>query len=106
MLDAGVVTAEGARMHPRRNVVTAALDGEPGRAPAITRVPAMAGDRLLLCSDGVSDVLPHEQIAELLAGPGAADALVQAALEAGARDNVTAVVADAVPVAAPVPWVR
>ena len=106
LLDAGLVSPEAAHAHPRRNVVTSALDGAPGRTPAITHVPARAGDRLLLCSDGVSDVLPHERIAELLAGPGAADALVQAALEAGARDNVTAVVADAVPVAAPVPWVR
>jgi len=106
LLDAGVVTPEAARAHPQRNIVTNALDGAPGRVPAITRVEARAGDRLLLCSDGVSDVLPHERIAELLAGPDPADALVRAALEAGARDNVTAVVADAVPVAAPLPWVR
>ena len=106
LLDSGAVSPEAARNHPHRNLVTAALDGEPGRAATITREPAQAGDRLLLCSDGVSDVLAHERIAELLAGPDAADALVRAALEAGARDNVTAVVADAVPVAAPTPWVR
>ena len=69
-------------------------------------MPARAGDRLLLCSDGVSDVLDEPQIAELLAREDAADALVRAALEAGARDNVTAVVADAVAVEAAVPWVR
>ena len=106
LLDAGVVTPEAARAHPHRNLVTAALDGAPGRVPTITRVPARAGDRLLLCSDGVSDVLDEPQIAELLVREDAADALVRAALEAGARDNVTAVVADAVAVEAAVPWVR
>jgi protein phosphatase len=106
LLDAGVVTPEAARTHPHRNLVTAALDGAPGRVPTITRVPARAGDRLLLCSDGVSDVLDEPQIAELLTRDDAADALVRAALEAGARDNVTAVVADAVAVEAAVPWVR
>jgi len=100
------VTPEAARAHPHRNLVTAALDGAPGRVPTITRVPARAGDRLLLCSDGVSDVLDEPQIADLLARDDAADALVRAALEAGARDNVTAVVADAVAVEGAVPWVR
>jgi protein phosphatase len=109
LLEAGVVSPEDARRHPQRNLVTAALDGAPGRAPAITRVPARPGDRLLLCSDGLSDAVDEPQIASLLAEPdaaSAADALVRAALEAGARDNVTVVVADAVQVAAPVPWVR
>jgi PPM family protein phosphatase len=109
LLDSGAVTPEAARTHPRRNVVTAALDGAPGRAAAIARVPARAGDRLLLCSDGLSDVLDEPRIAALLAYPDAtraADALVRAALDAGARDNVTAVVADVVPVDTPAPWVR
>jgi protein phosphatase len=109
LLDAGVVSPEAARRHPQRNLVTAALDGAPGRSPAITRVPARPGDRLLLCSDGLSDVVDEPRIAALLASPdaaGAAAELLRAALEAGARDNVTVVVADAVPVAAPVPWVR
>ncbi len=109
LLDAGVLAPEAARAHPQRNLVTAALDGAPGREPAISRVPARAGDRLLLCSDGLSDVLEPERLTELLAEPDAArcaDALVRAALRAGARDNVTAVVADAVPVDAAVPWVR
>jgi protein phosphatase len=109
LLDAGIVAPQAARSHPRRNIVTAALDGAPGRMPAIVRVPARAGDRLLLCSDGLSDVVEPERIAELLAEPDrarAADALVRAALQNGARDNVTVVVADAVPVGADLPWVR
>jgi protein phosphatase len=109
LLDAGLVSPEAARAHPRRNVVTAALDGAPGRAPAITHVPAQAGDRLLLCSDGLSDAVDEPRIAALLTEPDAAraaDALVRAALEAGARDNVTVIVGDAVPVDAPVPWMR
>ena len=109
LLDAGVVAPEAARAHPQRNLVTAALDGAPGRSATVTRVRARAGDRLLLCSDGLSDVLEEAHIASLLSGPDAAraaDSLVRAALEAGARDNVTVVVADAVPVDTPVPWLR
>jgi protein phosphatase len=104
-----VVSPDAARRHPQRNLVTAALDGAPGRSPAITRVPARPGDRLLLCSDGLSDAIDERQIASLLAEPdaaSAADALVRAALEAGARDNVTVVVADAVVADAAVPWIR
>ena len=56
------------------------------------------GDRVLLCSDGLSDLVPHERIEGLLGeapGPRAAcDALIGAALAAGGRDNVTAIVAE------------
>ncbi len=109
LLDAGLVAPEAARAHPRRNLVTAALDGAPERAATIARHAARAGDRLLLCSDGLSDVLEPERLAELLAEPDAAraaGALVRSALQAGARDNVTVIVADAVPVQTAKPWAR
>ena len=61
--------------------------------------PARPGDRWLLCSDGLSDYVEQATIASALADPrtdGAVGALVAAALEAGAPDNVTCVVADVV----------
>jgi PPM family protein phosphatase len=80
------------------------LDGGDARAPHVTTLPAQAGDRLLVCSDGVSDALEPAELADRLAAgtpAEAADAIVAAALEAGSRDNVSAVVADAVEGEAP-----
>lgn len=100
LLDRGEVSAAEARTHPRRSLVVRVLDGEPGRSPALTTVAARLGDRLLVCSDGLSDALDDDTIAELLstsARRAAADRLVDQALAAGARDNVSVVVADVVP---------
>ena len=99
LIESGVVDPEQARRHPQRNVVLRALDGGPDRLPTLTTHPARAGDRLLLCSDGLSDVLDAETIRETLATEPrdrCAELLVEMALDGGARDNVTAVVADAV----------
>ena len=54
LLDAGSITAEQARAHPRRSVVTRALDGHQRAEPDLSLVEISAGDRLLVCSDGVS----------------------------------------------------
>jgi PPM family protein phosphatase len=101
LVDSGAVTADEARTHPRRSLVLEALDGDPARRPpAVTAVAARAGDRLLLCSDGLSDALDDDRIAELLgiaAREACAERLVAAALDAGARDNVSVVVADVGP---------
>jgi serine/threonine protein phosphatase PrpC len=104
LIDSGTVDAAAARVHPQRNVVLEVLDGAAARAPSVTRHPARAGDRLLVCSDGISDALAPAELSALLAAgdpSAAADALVTAALEAGSRDNVSAVVADAVEGKAP-----
>jgi PPM family protein phosphatase len=94
---AGVITREQARTHPRRNVVTRALGSDSGLLPDHWLLPAVVGDRYLICSDGLFGELPDEVIRPLL-GAGspqqAAQALVAAANEAGGRDNVTAVVVD------------
>jgi protein phosphatase len=100
LLDSGEITPEQARDHPRRSLVLAALDGEPDLAPTLTRFDARAGDRLLLCSDGLSDVVDDATIAATLgiADRGAcAERLIELALAAGGRDNVSAVVADVSP---------
>lgn len=69
--------------------------------PALNTLTAQPGDRLLLCSDGVSDSLDDDAIATALRlhpRRAAADRLIDLALDAGARDNVSAVVADVIPV--------
>ena len=99
MVDGGHLTLEQARRHPSRSLVMEALDGRPERRPATETLAGRAGDRLLLCSDGLSDVLDHPTLEQLL-GAGAAqeatDRLVDAALAAGGHDNVSVIVADVV----------
>jgi protein phosphatase len=99
LIDGGVLTEAEARRHPQRSVVLAALDGAP-HSLAVATEPARAGDRLLLCSDGLSDVVPDAALRAILRGVRdaqcCAERLVDEALAAGARDNVTVVVADVV----------
>src|SRR3954462_2568383 len=66
LIDAGHLTPEQARKHPARNVVMHALDGDPERRPVTQLVPAEADDRLLLCSDGLSDSVDHETLQTML----------------------------------------
>jgi len=99
LIERGAISEREARRHPQRSVVLEALDGVSRPLPPVTRVTARAGDRLLLCSDGVSDYLCDEQIAEAIQSAeldAAARSLVQLALDHGARDNVTAVLAEVV----------
>src|SRR5580692_3566666 len=94
---AGVLTREQARTHPRRNVVTRALGSAPVVLADHWLLPAIGGDRFLICSDGLFGELPDEVILPLLAvgsAQQAAGALVAAADDAGGRDNITAVVVD------------
>lgn len=98
LVDAGFITAEQARVDPRRNVITRALGAGMEPDADFFAVPATPGERLLVCSDGLTGEVEDEQIRELLSGnadPGeAAAALVAAALAGGGRDNVTIIVAD------------
>lgn len=100
LVDAGQITAEQAAVHPERHVITRALGSPAGHQPDFFLVPLAAAERLLLCSDGVSGMIEDRVIEGILASVAdprdAADALVRAALEAGGRDNATAVVVDVV----------
>lgn len=97
LLDSGTITAEDAQNHRYRNVLYRYLGCRDGAAAADVReLQPQAGDRILLCSDGLNDGLKDPQILALLkAAPDpdtAVRTLVDAALEAGSRDNVTAMV--------------
>jgi PPM family protein phosphatase len=94
----GMITREQARIHPRRNIVTRALLGtDPVLLADHWLLPAVGGDRFLLCSDGLFGELPDEAILPLLSSgtpQQAAEALVMAADDVGGHDNITAVIVD------------
>jgi protein phosphatase len=100
LIDQDLLSERDALRHPQRSVVLRVLDGVEREPPGLRAVPAVEGDRLLLCSDGVTDYLTDDQVAEFLAIEEPAEAvrsLVDAALAHGSRDNVTVAVADVVP---------
>ncbi len=98
LVDSGKLTADEAKDHPRKSVILRALRGTEVD-PDIAIREARAGDRYLLCSDGLSDVVSSATIAETMhiADPQeCADRLVELALRSGGPDNVTVIVADVV----------
>src|SRR3954452_20524630 len=99
LVDSGQITAEEARRHPHRSVVLDALAGQERREAPLTSVEARPGDRLLLCSDGLSDVVEDDAIGAALAitsRRACSDRLIELALAAGGKDNISVVVADVV----------
>ena len=103
LVDQGVLTPEEARRHPQRSLVTRAVQGHDA-PPAVAVLTLAAGDRLLLCSDGLSDYVDDTAIAATLTGYAdrrhCAEQLVKLAHQAGAPDNVTVALADVVTTAA------
>jgi len=95
-IETGAISPEQARSHPLRNVVTRALGGRADLVVDIQSRRMSAGDMLLLCSDGLTTMIPDEDIAGILrAAQGDvakdANALVGAANERGGEDNITVV---------------
>ncbi|HEY53513.1 MAG TPA: Stp1/IreP family PP2C-type Ser/Thr phosphatase, partial [Caldilineae bacterium] len=89
---AGVFTEEKASHHPYRNVITRSLGPDRDSTPDFFHLQAKPGDVLLLCTDGLSNLLTDEELAQFLkAYPSdqAADVLLEQVLERGAPDNVT-----------------
>jgi protein phosphatase len=98
MAEQGLLAPREAATSRLRHVLTRSLSAKAGGAePDVQEVTLQDGDCLLLCTDGLTDMVPEETIAQVLAGGGTAEAacrrLVEEALAAGGRDNVTAVVA-------------
>ena len=98
LVAAGEITPEEARIHPNRSVITRALGSDPKmRADSFT-VNVARGDRVLVCSDGLSSMITDDVIEEAMvstvAPQACADALVGLALGAGGHDNVTCIVID------------
>lgn len=99
MVQAGEITPAEADVHPHRNVLLRALGTEPRVEVEVDDIGLLEGDRVLLCSDGLTTMVAEEQILAILAATGgkpqdAADRLVRAANRAGGIDNITAIVLD------------
>ncbi len=98
LVEVGRITPAEARSHPERNVITRAVGVDPTVAADLRILRPRPGDRYLLCTDGLSGEVTDDDIAETLLAGGspteAAAALVDRALRAGGRDNVTVVVLD------------
>lgn len=99
LVERGEIQPEEARTHPWRSYITRALGLDPRIKPDLYELAVSAGDRLLLCSDGLYSMVEDGQIERILrtqADPQlAANALVEAALEGGGLDNVSVIVVDA-----------
>lgn len=98
LVEHGLLTAAQARTHPRRSLVTQAVQGDDDLLPTLLLLTPCPADRFLLCSDGLSDAVTDEAIAgvlrEVTDPQKCAERLVRLALVAGAADNVTVLVAD------------
>jgi serine/threonine protein phosphatase PrpC len=98
LVDAGLMTPEEAEHSPRRNIVLQAMGQDKDVIVALGKLALLRGDRLLLCSDGLSGMLDDAQIRQLASAPipveQACEALVQAANAAGGKDNITVIIAE------------
>ncbi len=94
----GEMSEEEAADHPYRHVLTRAVGVAPDVELDSTSHSAMKGDRLLVCSDGLFNEVPNEEIASIMAAPediqATADGLVELALSRGGHDNISVVVAE------------
>ncbi|MCT1357687.1 PP2C family protein-serine/threonine phosphatase [Rothia kristinae] len=102
LVEEGRIRPEEAEHHPHKNVVMRVL-GDTDASPELEllRVDAVPGDRWLLCSDGLSGVVPEEEIRAALAGGEDLDricrTLIERTLDGGAPDNVTVAIAEVIP---------
>src|SRR5829696_4209011 len=99
LVRSGDLTRDQAAEHPQKNLITRALGADEEVDVDTAILPIEAGDRILLCSDGLSDMVSEAEISELLADfpddpERVARGLLSAALEAGGNDNITVVVVD------------
>jgi protein phosphatase len=99
LVEAKTISAEEARTHRYRNVLWKYLgSNEVGEGPEVKSVPLQAGDRFLLCTDGLCGVVPDEQIMNFINEKKdmqeCADGLCNLALESGSRDNISCVMVE------------
>jgi PPM family protein phosphatase len=100
LVDEGKISVDDVSTHPQRSLLLRALDGRSVAEPDLSIHDSQAGDRYLLCSDGLSGVVSDETLRETLAtieDPEAvARQLIELALQGGGPDNITCIVADVV----------
>jgi PPM family protein phosphatase len=95
LVEAGVLTQEQARVHPDKNQVLQAIGMLSGVKPDVHREALSRDDRILICSDGLWEAMPHEELQAIIAGNGTMHELAtqaaDRAIEAGGHDNITMV---------------
>jgi protein phosphatase len=100
LVDEHRITEAEAQHHPQRSLVTRVMTGNPDDQPDLSIRELIPGDRYLLCSDGLTDFVSPDIVAEIVAAAQspeeAAERCIELALKASTRDNVTVVVADVV----------
>jgi PPM family protein phosphatase len=97
LVDDGQLAPQDVATHPYRSAVLRSVDAETPPKPDVSPLDLAPGDRLMICSDGLTDMISDHEIAQLLTitdPDSATSALIAAALEAGGRDNITCLVAD------------
>ncbi|MEU9130070.1 protein phosphatase 2C domain-containing protein [Kitasatospora sp. NPDC048540] len=104
LVDEGRITPEEAETHPQRSLLMRALDGRGQVEPDLSIREVRAGDRYLICSDGLSGPVSHQTLEETLgsfyAPQQTVQALIELALRGGGPDNITCIVADVIDVGA------
>ena len=93
LVDCGTITVEEAEHHPQKNIITKALGVDYRLDSEFTTAPLQKGDILLLCSDGLTNAVPREQLEQLLRTGrfyDLPDLLIRTANENGGPDNITA----------------
>ena len=95
LIDAGTITEEEAAVHPQRSVLTNVLMGHGNITPLLIEYEVKAGDKFLLCSDGLSNVVSNQEIHKYLDEDDTLSKLISLTYERGAPDNVTVVIAEA-----------
>jgi PPM family protein phosphatase len=100
LVDDGRLSPAQAATHPQRSLIMRALQGSSEAEPDLSVREARAGDRYLLCSDGLTDVVSEETLHKVLAQPGDRDEivtqLIDLAIRGGGPDNITCIIADVV----------
>jgi protein phosphatase len=99
LIEEGRITEEEAKTHSHRSLLLKVLDGRHDNDPDLTLYDVQAGDRILLCSDGLSSFVPHDRLERALSigtAESVATELVTLALEGLSNDNITVVLADVV----------
>ena len=104
MVDAGIISREEADDHPDANIITRAIGFNVKQSPDMWMVPIHLGQRLLICSDGLTREVEEDELARELAercDPSeSVSTLIDSALDNGGRDNITAVIVDVIGVPA------
>ncbi|NUG67416.1 Stp1/IreP family PP2C-type Ser/Thr phosphatase [Lactobacillus mellis] len=98
LLISGAITEQEAKNHPNKNIITQSLGVSPNVSPTFGTFSLQTNDQLLLCSDGLTNMVDNEQLAAVLQQTSTAqqkcDLLIKMANEAGGTDNITALIID------------